>query len=449
MLEQQSVLNVPDRRLRAVVFAESCNPDWESVPLQGWLHYAALRELVDIHLVTRNWNRDALVGQGMIEGKDFTCIDTEALFRPAEALVRKICGPNKGFGMLAGLSIPSYMLFEYLAWRRLKPALLAGDYDVVHRIMPMSPVVPSPAAAWCRRIGVPFILGPLNGGLAWPKQFPELSRNEGEWLTRLRGLHKLVPTYYSTRRDAAVIIRGGENAWADTPKRWHNKLVYMLELGIDPARFPYPKLRSAESYRARPLRAVFLGRLVPYKGADIVIEAAAPFLRDGKLLLEIIGFGPELPRLEAMVAERGLSAAVTFPGWLKHKEISSRLARADLLTFPSVRELGGAAVLEAMAAGVVPIVVKYGGPGELVSADCGFPLAMAEREVIISHLRGILDQVIAAPEQLAVLSARGVQRAFGEFSWPDKARRIVEIYRWALGQRAERPLSPAQLEAAQ
>jgi glycosyltransferase involved in cell wall biosynthesis len=290
------------------------------------------------------------------------------------------------------------------------------------------------------------VLGPLNGGLAWPKQFPELRRREGERFGFLRGLHRLVPFYRSTRRDAAAIVVGGAHAWTDMPRRWHDKVVSMLELGIDPARFPRPPARTAASYRGRPLRADFLGRFVPYKGADMVIEAAAPLLRDGRMTLDIIGHGPEQGRLEAMVAEHGLAGAATFAGKLQHRQIAERLARADVMTFPSVRELGGAAVLEGMAAGIVPIVVDYGGPGELVSDECGFLLPLAEREVIVAALRRVLERIAAEPEQLAAMSAAGVTRAFGEFSWPEKARQMVEVYRWVLGRRADRPASPARMQ---
>jgi glycosyltransferase involved in cell wall biosynthesis len=441
-----STFAAPERRIRALVIADSCNPEWESVPLQGWLHFAALRELVDTHLVTRSRNREALVRQGMVEGRDFTCFDTEALFDPAEALVRKIAGPHKGMGILNGLSVPSYVAFELLAWRRHAAALKAGTFDVVHRIMPMSPVFPSPIASRCRRLGIPFVLGPLNGGLAWPKQFPDLRRREGERFGFLRALHRLVPFYRATRRNAAAIVVAGEHAWTDVPRRWHDKLVQMLELGIDPARFPRPATRTADGYRGRPLRAVFLGRFVPYKGADMVIEAAAPLLRDGRMTLDIIGHGPEQERLEAMIAEHGVAGAATFAGKLQHRQIAERLARADVMAFPSVRELGGAAVLEAMAAGVVPIVVKYGGPGDLVTEDCGFLLPLAERGVIVAALRRVLERITAEPEQLAAMSAAGVTRAFAEFSWPEKARQMVEVYRWVLGRRADRPASPARMQ---
>jgi hypothetical protein len=195
-------------RIRALLIADSCNPEWESIPLVGWSHANALRAHADCHIVTRSWNAPALTRAGLVEGRDFTAIDTEALFNPMERLVRRISGPNKGWAMLTALSIPSYIWLEHLLWRRLGSRIRAGEFDVVHRITPLSPAVPSPIAGRCRRAGVPFILGPLNGGLPWPASFPGLRRQEGEWLSHLREFYRLLPGYRATRRLAGAIMVG-------------------------------------------------------------------------------------------------------------------------------------------------------------------------------------------------------------------------------------------------
>jgi len=59
-------------------------------------------------------------------------------------------------------------------------------------------------------------------------------------------------------------------------------------------------------------------------------------------------------------------------GWVNHLEIPRRLAAADVFGFPSIREFGGAVVLEAMAQGCVPLIVNYGGPAELATRETGF-----------------------------------------------------------------------------
>jgi glycosyltransferase involved in cell wall biosynthesis len=420
---------------RVLVIADLCNPEWESVPLVGWSHVHALKSVADIHLVTRSWNTPALQRAGLIEGRDFTTFDTSALFHPMERLVRLISGPNKGWGMLTALSMPSYWLFELLLWRHFRRDLQAGRFDLVHRITPLSPAVSSPLAPRCRKAGIPFVLGPINGGLPWPPGFPDLRREDGERLARFREAYRFLPYYRATRQSAAAIMVGGRHVLADLPRAWHDKCVYVPENGIDLTRFPPPAPRRP----AKPVRIAYLGRLVPAKGADMLIEAAAPMVIDGRLALEIIGDGPERGRFEALAERLGVAAQVRFVGAVPHHEVAARLSQNDLLGFPSVHEFGGAVVLEAMAMGVVPVVVDYGGPSELVSSATGFAIKLGDRAEIVAQMRAVLERVVAKPDMLVDMSAQAVARARALFSWPAKAHQTLEVYRWVLGQVAERP----------
>lgn len=426
-----------DQRLRVLVLAESCNPEWASVPLVGWSHYEALSHVADVHLVTRVRNRPALDRLGLKEGRDYTAIDTEFVFEPMVRLVRRISGPNKGWAVLTALTIPSYLLFELIAWRRLKRRL--RQFDLVHRITPVSPAVPSPFATWCHKLGVPFVLGPINGGLPWPKEFPDLRRQEGEWLSRFRSLFRTVPGYKATRQAATAIIVGGQSAFREIPAIWQDKVIYIPENAFDARRFPPPPHRSAHDYDGRPLRAIFLGRLVPYKGCDMLLEAAADLLRQGRMTLTIAGSGPEEERLRALITRLDITHAVAFTGELRHCEVAEHLARADILTFPSVHEFGGAVVLEAMALGVVPVISNYGGPAELASPQCAFLVPLQERIAYIQSFRNVLHAIVADPAQLLPLSDKGRQRADRLFTWPQKAEQILSVYQWVLGEQSSRP----------
>ena len=211
------------------------------MPLVGWSHYHALTQLVDTHLVTRNWNRPALDRAGLVEGRDYTAFNTDWLIDPVSKLVHRISGPSKGYAMLTALTTPAYLVMEQQIWRQFGAALRAGEYDLVHRITPLSAPVPSLLAARCRRLGIPFILGPLNGGLPWPKEFPTLQRQEGEFLSRLRGLYRLVPGYRVTRDAAAAIMVGGASAMADLPQKWRRKAIYVPEERHRSRPFPAPR----------------------------------------------------------------------------------------------------------------------------------------------------------------------------------------------------------------
>lgn len=425
--------------LRVLVLAESCNPEWSSIPLVGWSHYEALSKIAEVHLVTRTRNKPALDRLGLKEGRDYTAINTEFIFEPMARLVRLLSGPNKGWAALTALTIPSYLLFEYIAWRLFKKSLATGAYDIVHRITPVSPAMPSPLAIRCKKLNVPFILGPLNGGLPWPKEFPSLQKQEGEWLSRFRALFKKVPGYKTTRDAAAAIIVGGQSAYHEIPDIWKNKVIYIPENGFDPNRFAPPQNLSRQPFENRPINAIYLGRLVPYKGCDMLIEAAADLIKQNKLRLTIIGSGPEEDTIKSLIQERGITAGINFTGELRHKQVADHIAGADILTFPSVHEFGGAVVLEAMAMGVVPVVTDYGGPSELASAQCAFLVPLQKRNDYIAALKTILEDIVHNPHKLSALASHGHTRAYSLFTWTQKAKQTYAVYEWGLGRTPTRP----------
>ncbi len=244
---------------------------------------------------------------------------------------------------------------------------MAGEFDLVHRITPLTPTAPSPLAKKLNKIDVPFVLWPLNGGISWPKEFDRERRREKEWLSYVRSGYRLLPGYRATRKHASAIICGSKATLEQMPSWCRSKCFYVPENGIDPERFPEPKDKPPPT----PLRVTFLGRLVPYKGADMLLEAMAPMIKARQATVDIIGDGPEMPRLRAMAGELAIQDGVMFAGWVPHQQLHDRLASAHVLGFPSIREFGGAVVLEAMALGLVPVVVDYGGPSELVTPDTG------------------------------------------------------------------------------
>jgi glycosyltransferase involved in cell wall biosynthesis len=430
--------------MRVLLIAEAANPEWVSVPLEGWAHSRAIASLVDAHIVTQVRNREAFERAGLTR-REFTAINSERIARVAQRIQDVLRGaPGRGWTVGTAVDSLAYPYFERLVWRRFGPALRAGRFDIVHRLTPLSPTAPSPLARRCARIGVPFVLGPLNGGVPWPRGFGTARRRECEWLSYIRGAHKLLPGYWSTRRCAAAILVGSRDTWEQMPRRYHDKCVYIAENGVEPSRFQ----RKVHPQPSTPLRVIFVGRLVPYKGADMLLEAAAPLIRDGKLVVELVGDGPEMPALRVQVVRDQLTRGVVFTGWLKHEQLQDRLAASDIFAFPSIREFGGAVVLEAMAVGLTPVVVAYGGPKELVTAQTGVLIPMGSREEIVGGFRAALERFAAAPELIRPMGDRARKRVLEHFTWQTKARQVVEVYRMVLGGTHRHAGPPEDMDVA-
>jgi glycosyltransferase involved in cell wall biosynthesis len=421
--------------MRVLLIAEACNPEWVSVPLVGWSHAQALRQIADVHLVTQVRNAEAVERAGLIRGQDFTAINSETIAGPAHKLASLLRGgAGKGWTTLSAITALTYPYFERLIWKQFGGRIKAGEFDVVHRLIPLSPTTNSSLARKCRRAGVPYVIGPLNGGVPWPRQFDSARRQEKEWLSYVRGMYRLLPGYRATRKNSAAILIASGDTWRQMPSRYYDKCFYIPENAIDPAKFIAPPQRSEPS---RPLHVVFVGRLVPYKGADMLLEAAAPLVREKLVQVSIIGSGPQMDQLKEFVQREQLETGVELAGWVEHSVIGARLAEADVFAFPSIREFGGAVAMEAMAVGAVPVVVNYGGPGELVTPATGYLIDMGSRQQIIERFRAVLRDIAEHPEQLADKSALGIRRAREQFTWDAKAAQVMQVYEWVARRRGK------------
>ena len=208
------------RPYRVLVIAEAANPEWVSVPLIGWNLSRALAKIVSVHLVTHVRNRDAIARAGLVEGRDFTTIDNERVAAPLYRFSDRLKGGRgKGWTTLAAFSSLSYYSFEIEMWRQFGARITAGEFDLIHRVTPLSPTSQSIIAKRLAKLDIPFVIGPLNGGVPWPRGFIDRQHAEREWLSHVRWLYKLMPGYRATRQYSAAIIAGSKYTYAEMP-RW-------------------------------------------------------------------------------------------------------------------------------------------------------------------------------------------------------------------------------------
>jgi len=85
-------------------------------------------------------------------------------------------------------------------------------------------------------------------------------------------------------------------------------------------------------------------------------------------------------------------------------------------------------VLEAMATGLMPIVVNYGGPGELVDDDTGIRMPLQTRERMIGSMREGLAWAVEHPNEVQSRGRMARRKVLDRFTWSAKARQVRAVY---------------------
>lgn len=114
------------------------------------------------------------------------------------------------------------------------------------------------------------------------------------------------------------------------------------------------------------------GSLVPIKGYDIIIKAAAKLtIPRNKWKMEIIGGGPLRKELQALIDNLGLHDNIILKGQLEKRDIVDALRQSDTFVLGSRSETFGVVVIEALAMGVPVICTRCGGTDGLINKNNG------------------------------------------------------------------------------
>lgn len=204
----------------------------------------------------------------------------------------------------------------------------------------------------------------IVGDLAW-----EWSSNKG-WVRD--GFEEFQQNRYSTKIELLKKLRAWWTRQADrviVPSRY--LALWVTRWGIPEGRIviihnavePLRDLRPAAVPLSAPLKVVTVGRLVPWKHIDGVIEAVAQVQDTG---LVIVGDGPERASLEGLAHRLNLAGSVYFAGHRDKSDTFSLMAGCDLFVLYSTYEGLPHVVLEAMSLGLPVIATVVGGTPEVV-----------------------------------------------------------------------------------
>lgn len=411
---------------RLLLSAYQCGPGMGSVSQIGWHWYSRLSQRLPVTLVTHVRNRPALEAAGApLPGSEVLYIDTEWFAGPLYRLAARLFRQSQHAVFL--ISSADFYVYDVAALKKLRSQQTATgcDWDIVHAVTPVSPM----AATRLHRLGQPLVLGPWNGGLGNPAHFPDIMRADAAWLYPLRKLGRLVDALAGSSRHAAAILTATQATLDSIAPRHRPRCVPMLENGVDLEVFtpsPWPEAPGPN----QPLRLVFVGRLVPFKGVSMLLEAMQRVVGEMRVEAVLVGNGPLEAELRAEVAARGLADRVRFiTDPLPAAAVAAEMQAAHLFCLPSVRESGGAVLLEAMACARPVTAVAFGGPAEIVDDAVGRALPPTGRKAVVDALAEVFRDVVAQPKAWRARGEEGLRRARAHYSWEAKIDAAVALYR--------------------
>ncbi|MBN2297083.1 MAG: glycosyltransferase family 4 protein [Deltaproteobacteria bacterium] len=419
--------------IKCLLIIQQCNPEWASVPLVGYNFFNGISKRTDATLVTHIRNRQALE-KVRCDRKIVYIPESTALQKYYKIISKFILKGNVNWPVAHALGYPVFAEFDHRVYALYKEKVSQGHYDIVHSLTPILPRYPAKIIDACAE--TPFILGPVNGGIPFPEAFKKQARQEFAQFNFLRFFTHIIPGYARTYRKATKVLAGSsftmnllENMFCLKPPQ----IELFFENGISRSHF---RTRVASGSSKDSFNILFVGRLVPYKGADMLIDAFSRIdskIRDA-LKLTIVGDGPEMENLKAQARSHKMLDRINFTGWITHEETAGYYESSDLFCFPSVREFGGAVVLEAMACGLPCIVVNHGGIGEYVTDECGFKINPLSKDHLIAEMADKITTLFSDKELYKRLSGKSLERA-QDFEWETKAEKIAEIYEQVLKDR--------------
>ena len=413
-------------KYRVLASAFSCDPGGGPAlgageDILGWSLVKQVARFNEVWALTYAKNRSSIedaLKEHPIQNLQFCYIDLPSWLRP----LLRIQGGHQLYYYL-------WQIKAYFAAKKLHRRL---RFELFHHITYANDWMASFIGAL---LPIPYVRGPGGGAHRTPRGFEqeyavggrlwEKVRSLGQWLFR----HD--PFFIRGQSRARAILVCSQQAASNVPARWAHKVQLYPVNGISSA-----DLAIADQKRdgSGPFRVLSAGSLIRVKGFSLAIKAFKEFsAKHPHSEFSIVGSGPEESRLRTVVERHQLRSQVRLDPAVPRDELLARMAACDVFLFPSLRDGGGAVVIEAMSAGKPVVCLDAGGPAMHVTEACGIKIEPRSPEDAAHALAEALERLHMDETLRSKLGKAGRERAEQMYHWDRLGERMIEIYRHAAG----------------
>jgi glycosyltransferase involved in cell wall biosynthesis len=400
--------------MKVLMSAFACSPGAGSEPGAGWNWLLQISRQNEVWLLTNE------------EGA--SRIEKEA---PANVHVTSIPSYRTWVRLklsnVPGLDWLYYYWWQWKAYRMGRKLHKKVHFDLAHHVTFHTWRIPS----FLSLLPVRFIWGPIGGGESVPKSLRKELSQSGRVLEAVRDLSQLVslwdPAVRLTMRRASAIIVVNRDTAELIPGRWHSKVLTISGVALTGEEAVQPILPD----ESKPgFLVVSVGLLEPRKGGALTLRAfqkVASSRKDATLVFT--SRGPEMNRLAALAKELGIADRVRFLGGVGSRaQVLGWIRSSSVLVLPSLRDSGGLVLLEAMMQERPVVCLDIGGPGEIVTDECGIKIRAGARDQIVADLASAIERLASDPALCQTMGQAGRRRAQSEFLWNRRGEQMMKIY---------------------
>jgi alpha-maltose-1-phosphate synthase len=313
----------------------------------------------------------------------------------------------------------SQFITQIYQWVYARRIIKSKNIDIIHEPAPVSPKQTSMMFG----LGVPVIIGPMNGGINFPKSFKYMAGNVESFIQAIvRFLSHIFNILIPGKLLASRLIVANPRTKSALPFLHLGQVIQIVENAADQVSEKHNQ-KAVVADSSVKTRVLYVGRLVDWKAVDILFDVFANL--DNTIHLDIVGDGPDMTKL--MHQAKDLEN-VTFHGWVEHAIIHQVYDQADIFVLPSVRECGGAVILEAMARGVPAIATDWGGPADYIAEGTGYLIKPTSRDYMVEAFKQHIEMLANDPKSRRLMGNKAKAHIVEHFLWESKIKQMIQLY---------------------
>lgn len=400
--------------MKVLLSAYECEPNRGREQGRGWNCALQLAKLG--HEV---WVLTPLRNQELIEPvlTSLAIPNLQFVYVKDSALIRRYMQDKKG-------TILRYFMWQKQAYQVARELDKEHDFDLVHHVTMGSLT----GGSWLWRLNKPFVFGPAGGGQVAPPAFKKYFLKG--WMTEalrsfiVRRLIPLNPFLLETFGRTDLVLAANQ----DTVNLAQHLGVRRAELFFD-AGLPEEYFLQEPPSRtpSKELRILWVARMFPRKALLLALEALALVKPSIPFKLIVVGSGPLEGYVPDWIKEFGLDGKVECLGFLPWEDVKKQYLNSDVLLFTSLRDTGGAQLLEAMAQGLPIITLNHQGAGDQVPDRAGIKAPVENPNETVKALARAVEYMYENPEERLAMGQAGYEYA-KEQTWTQKALKISQYY---------------------